>query len=96
MQNGGSISVNLTNFQADFYPYHLAVKDREHWGLYKTARYPHPQWLLESQNDFRSMLLSLVQDDFPSHCERTQQVDMSNVTNENLILFYIKVSRYIM
>lgn len=66
MQNGASIHIELSSFQVDYYPYHLAVKDRNHWGLYKMSRYPHPQWLLQSQNEFRNLLLSLVEDDFSS------------------------------
>ncbi len=69
LHDGASIHIELSSFQVDYYPYHLAVKDRDHWSLYKTARYPHPQWLSQSQNEFRNLLLSLVEDDFlPSPC----------------------------
>lgn len=64
LQDGAAIHIKLSSFQVDYYPYHLAVKDRSHWGLYRSSRYPHPKWLAESQDEFRNMLLSLVQDDF--------------------------------
>lgn len=68
LMQGASIHVQLSSVQIDYYPYHLAIKDRDHWGLYKTSRYPHPQWLSQSQNEFRNALLSLVQDDFSTDC----------------------------
>ncbi|XP_065226318.1 bridge-like lipid transfer protein family member 3B isoform X2 [Planococcus citri] len=63
LQDGAAIHIKLSCFQVDYYPYHLAVKDRTHWGLYRSSRYPHPKWLAESQEEFRNLLLSLVQDD---------------------------------
>lgn len=55
------------------------MKDRDHWGLYKTARYPHPQWLLQSQDEFRNLLLSLVEDDFPTSSSVISRTSISQV-----------------
>lgn len=67
------------------------MKDRTHWGLYRSSRYPHPKWLAESQEEFRNLLLSLVQDDISasqcsspisktsvSQVNETSSVDFSN------------------
>lgn len=59
--NGGNFHINLTNFQVDYYPYHLATGDRKHWARYKDGcESLHAQWLAQAYASFRNSLLQLV------------------------------------
>lgn len=61
---GGSIQIEVTCFQIDLYPYHLAESDRLHWGLYKKASSSFFQWLKDSQSVFWENLSTLVRENF--------------------------------
>lgn len=64
LQKGGSIQIEVTCFQIDLYPYHLADSDRLHWGLYKKASSSFFQWLKDSQSAFWENLCSIVRENF--------------------------------
>lgn len=64
MQKGGSIQIEVTCFQIDLYPYHLADSDRLHWGLYKKASSSFFQWLKDSQSEFWENLYTLIHENF--------------------------------
>lgn len=64
LQKGGSIQIEVTCFQVDLYPYHLADSDRLHWGLYKKASSSFFQWLKDSQSQFWDNLCTLVRENF--------------------------------
>lgn len=64
LSKGGSIQIEVTCFQIDLYPYHLADSDRLHWGLYKKASSSFFQWLKDAQNDFWGNLYTIVRENF--------------------------------
>lgn len=91
LQNGGAIQIKLCDFQVDYYPYHLAIKDRSHWGLYSESRYPHPQWLMQSQTEFKNLLLNLVEDNYTvyrSTSSYDESVDSSNSSKVKFIYLF--------
>ncbi|XP_075235115.1 bridge-like lipid transfer protein family member 3B isoform X2 [Lycorma delicatula] len=65
LQGGGNFHIYLTNFQVDYYPYHLATGDRKHWARYKDGcESLHAQWLAQAHASFRNSLLQLVDTTF--------------------------------
>lgn len=75
LQKGGSIQIEVTCFQVDLYPYHLADSDRLHWGLYKKASSSFFQWLKDSQSEFWENLCTLTRENF-----KIPDIQKGNVT----------------
>ncbi|XP_025411987.1 UHRF1-binding protein 1-like isoform X4 [Sipha flava] len=72
---GGSIQIEVTDFQIDLYPYHLADSDRLHWGLYKKASSSFFQWLKDSQSQFWENLYTIVRENF-----QVPETERGNIT----------------
>lgn len=60
LKDGGALQINIQKFQVDYYPYHLAKRDRKHWPKYKEASIPHPQWQEQSLSAFKSKILDML------------------------------------
>lgn len=61
---GGSMQIEVSCFQIDLYPYHLADSDRLHWGLYKKASSSFFQWLKDAQSEFWENLYTLARENY--------------------------------
>ena len=58
LKSGASLQFNLSKFQLDYYPYHLATGDRNHWLRYQDG--PANQWLYKGLQDLRSKIFEYV------------------------------------
>ncbi|KAI5733207.1 hypothetical protein M8J76_008903 [Diaphorina citri] len=59
LTGGGAWQITLVSLRFDFYPYHLASTNRQHWWRY-TDSTPHYQWLSEAQESFKSKLAHVM------------------------------------
>lgn len=60
LHDGSAVCLKICLLQVDYYPYHLAAADRNHWGRYNQDNSPHVQWLNAAQNSFKTSLLQLI------------------------------------
>ncbi|XP_034239731.1 UHRF1-binding protein 1-like isoform X2 [Thrips palmi] len=67
LKDGGALQISLQHFQVDYYPYHLAIRDRKHWPKYKEAGSSHTQWLQEALASFRNSFLDLIESNRAVH-----------------------------
>ncbi|KAL1459506.1 hypothetical protein WDU94_011478 [Cyamophila willieti] len=82
LTKGGAWQINLISLRFDFYPYHLASSDRQHWWKY-TDTTPHYQWLTQAQTGFKSRLIDVIErvHNSPRRVTTGDPAGQSNSTN---------------
>ncbi|KAK9891592.1 hypothetical protein WA026_015552 [Henosepilachna vigintioctopunctata] len=60
LKDGGALQVNVSKFQIDFYPYHLAKASRKHWPKYNEGSFPHTLWQEQALSHFKSKFVDLI------------------------------------
>lgn len=93
LTHGGAWQINLISLRFDFYPYHLASSDRQHWWRYMDST-PHYQWLTQTQTNFKSRLIDVIErvQNSPrrtaDHSNSGGQDDLCHTVSTNINLWY--------
>ncbi|XP_044747939.1 UHRF1-binding protein 1 [Coccinella septempunctata] len=77
LKEGGALQVNVSKFQVDFYPYHLAKANRKHWPKYNDASFPHTQWQDQALSSFKTKFLDLINKNRTPHASLSRTAKTS-------------------
>ncbi|CAL4091023.1 unnamed protein product, partial [Meganyctiphanes norvegica] len=66
LSSGAALQMTVSQLEVDYYPYHLAAGDRNHWVKYNVDCGP-AQWAMKALNQFKTQLIDTLNASRSSH-----------------------------